>query len=100
MVQLRMSRGADHAKLPSGVKRIRISGLGTRTKRNGFRVVAAEVQTEDTSEAFRFFHLLRIDEKQEHEEYLNDNEIKDILVARAELEARYPKGVVSWMASN
>ena len=94
------AKNARNAKLPSGVKRIRISGLGTRTKRNGFRVVAAEVQTEDTSEAFRFFHLLRIDEKQEHEEYLNDNEIKDILVARAELEARYPKGVVSWMASN
>ena len=55
--------------------------------------------TDDTSEAFKFFHLLRVDEKQEREEYLNDSEIKDILAARSELEARYPKGVVSWMAA-
>lgn len=93
------AKNARSAKLPSGVKRVRISGLGTRTKRNGFRVVAAEVMTDDTSEAFKFFHLLRVDEKQEREEYLNDSEIKDILAARSELEARYPKGVVSWMAA-
>ena len=93
------AKNARSSKLPMGVKRVRISGLGTRTKRNGFRVVAAEVETEDTSEAFRFFHLLRVDEKQEREEYLNDNEIKEILAARAELEARYPKGVVSWMTA-
>lgn len=93
------AKNARNAKLPAGVKRVRISGLGTRTKRNGFRVVAAEVQTEDTSEAFKFFHLLRVDEKQEHEEYLSDSEIKEIIEKRAELETRYPKGVVSWMSS-
>lgn len=93
------AKTARNAKLPSGVKRVRIAGLGSRTKRNGFRVVAAEVQTEDTSEAFKFFHLLRVDEKLEREEYLTDDEIKEIASARAELEARYPKGVVSWMAA-
>ena len=93
------AKNARSSKLPAGVKRVRISGLGTRTKRNGFRVVAAEVQTEDTSEAFRFFHLLRIDEKQEREDYLSDHEIKDVIAMRAELEQLYPKGVVSWMAA-
>ena len=93
------AKNARNTKLPRGVKRVRISGLGTRTKRNGFRVVAAEVQTEDTSEAFRFFHLLRVDEKQEREDYLNDSEIQEVIAARTELEARYPKGVVSWMSA-
>lgn len=93
------AKNARSAKLPAGVKRVRISGLGTRTKRNGFRVVAAEVQTEGTSEAFKFFHLLRVDEKQEREDYLNDSEIKEIIAARAELEERYPRGVVSWMSA-
>jgi len=93
------AKNARSTKLPAGVKRVRISGLGTRTKRNGFRVVAAEVQTEDTSEAFKFFHLLRVDEKQDHEEYLSDKEIREIIAARADLEARYPKGVVSWMST-
>ncbi len=93
------AKTARNAKLPTGVRRVRIAGLGARTKRNGFRVVAAEVQTEDTSEAFKFFHLLRVDEKLEREEYLTDNEIKEIIDARADLETRYPKGVVSWMAT-
>lgn len=93
------AKTARTAKLPDGVKRIRISGLGNRTKRNGFRVVAAEFQTEDTSEAFRFFHLLRVDEKQEREEYLTDHEVREIIAARVDLETRYPKGVVSWMAA-
>jgi hypothetical protein len=92
-----MARTARNKKLPNGMKRVRIAGLGARTKRNGFRVVAAEVQTEETSEAFKFFHLLRVDEKLEREEYLTDNEIKEIIEARAELETRYPKAVVSWM---
>jgi hypothetical protein len=91
------AKNARNTKLPIGVKRVRISGLGALSKRNGFRVVAAEFQTEDTSEAFKFFHILRIDEKLEREEYLSDKEIKEITVARAELDARYPKGVVSWM---
>ncbi len=69
------------------------------SKRNGFRVVAAEFQTEDTSEAFKFFHILRIDEKLDREEYLSDSEIQQISLARIDLEARYPKGVVSWMAA-
>lgn len=93
------AKNARNAKLPEGVKRIRISGLGNRTKRNGFRVVAAEFLTEQTSEAFKFFHLLRVDEKLEREEYLTDHEVKDIVAARVELEARYPKGVVSWMTA-
>lgn len=91
------AKTARNSKLPSGVKRVRIAGLGERTKRNGFRVVAAEVQTQDTSEAFKFFHLLQIDEKLEREDYLTDAEIKHIRAARTELEERYPKGVVSWM---
>jgi len=94
------AKNARASKLPSGVRRVRIGGLGTRTKRNGFRVVAAEVQTDNTSEAFRFFHILRIDEKHEREEYLNDSEIKEIGSLKAELEGRYPKGFVSWMADS
>lgn len=93
------AKTARDAKLPSGVKRVRIAGLGERTKRNGFRVVAAEVKTEDTSEAFRFFHLLRIDEKLEREDYLTDQEIREIIDARTRLETRYPKGVLSWMGA-
>jgi hypothetical protein len=93
------AKNARNTKLPSGVKRVRISGLGALSKRNGFRVVAAEFQTEDTSEAFKFFHILRIDEKLDREEYLSDSEIKQISLARTDLEARYPKGVVSWMAA-
>lgn len=91
------AKNARTAKLPSGVRRVRIGGLGNRTKRNGFRVVAAEVQTDDTSEAFRFFHILRIDEKTDREEYLTDSEIKEVVEARYELEKRYPKGFVSWL---
>jgi hypothetical protein len=90
------AKNARTAKLPSGMRRVRIGGLGNRTKRNGFRVVAAEVQTDDTSEAFRFFHILRIDEKTEREEYLTDAEIKEVTQARTLLEQRYPKGLVSW----
>lgn len=93
------AKNARSTKLPPGIKRVRIAGLGALTKRNGFRVVAAEYETDDTSEAFKFFHVLRVDEKLDREEYLSDSEIKEILVARAELEARYPKGVVSWMES-
>lgn len=93
------AKNARNAKLPSGIKRVRISGLGALSKRNGFRVVAAEFQTEDTSEAFKFFHILRIDEKLDREEYLSDSEIQQISLARTDLEARYPKGVVSWMAA-
>jgi hypothetical protein len=91
------AKSARTAKLPFGLKRVRISGLGALSKRNGFRVVAAEFQTEDTSEAFKFFHILRIDEKLDREEYLSDSEIKEISLTRNELEARYPKGVLSWM---
>jgi len=91
------SKNARTSKLPLGIKRVRISGLGALSKRNGFRVVAAEFQIEETSEAFKFFHILRIDEKLEREEYLTDSEIKEIAMLRIELEARYPKGVVSWM---
>lgn len=92
------AKNARNTKLPINVKRVRISGLGTRTKRNGFRVVAAEAKTEDTSEAFKFFHLLRVDEKSEREDYLSDTEIKEIIELKNSLEKRYPKGVVSWMA--
>jgi len=92
------AKNARNARLPSGVKRVRISGLGSLSKRNGFRVVAAEFQTEDTSEAFKFFHILRIDEKLDREDYLSETEIKQISEARAILETRYPKGVVSWMS--
>jgi hypothetical protein len=91
------AKTARTAKLPAGIKRVRISGLGTRTKRNGFRVVAAEVNTKNASEVFRFFHLLRIDNKQEREDYLSDYEIEEIMDKRNELEAHYPAGVVSWM---
>ncbi len=93
------AKNARSTKLPPGIKRVRIAGLGALTKRNGFRVVAAEYKTDDTSEAFKFFHVLRVDEKLDREEYLSESEIKEILVARAELEARYPNGVVSWMES-
>lgn len=90
------AKNARSTKLPTGMRRVRIGGLGNRTKRNGFRVVAAEVQTDETSEAFRFFHILRIDEKTEREEYLSDAEIKDVVLARDALEKRYPRGFVSW----
>jgi hypothetical protein len=93
------AKNARNSKLPSGIKRVRISGLGVLSKRNGFRVVAAEFQTADTSEAFKFFHILRIDEKLDREEYLSDSEIQQISVARTDLEARYPKGVVSWISA-
>ena len=91
------AKSARTTKLPSGMRRVRIGGLGNRTKRNGFRIVAAEVQTESTSEAFRFFHILRIDEKTVNEEYLTDDEIKEVTQLKAKLEKRYPKGFVSWM---
>jgi hypothetical protein len=57
------AKNARNKLMPLGMKRVRISGLGNLTKRNGFRVVASEVITDDTSEAFKFFHILRIDEK-------------------------------------
>jgi hypothetical protein len=91
------AKNARNAKLPVGIKRVRISGLGTQTKRNGFRVVAAEFQTDNTSEAIKFFHILRIDEKQEREDYLTDSEVKEVVAARIALEKKYPKGAVSWM---
>ena len=94
------AKTARTAKLPIGVKRVRIAGLGNLTKRNGFRVVAAEVQTEDTSEAFRFFHLLRVDEKLEREDYLTDQEAKDIVAVQTQLEKQYPMGVTSWMTAH
>lgn len=90
------AKSARNSKLPQGIKRVRIAGFGTRTKRNGFRVVAAEVQIEETSEAFKFFHLLRIDDKQEREDYLKDKEIQQIIRLRSELESRYPMSTVSW----
>jgi hypothetical protein len=91
------AKNARTSKLPNDVKRIRISGLGQRTKRNGFRVVVAEVKTSDTSEAFRFFHVLRIDEKSEHESYLNDSEIKSVEVLKKELEAKYSSNFSQWI---
>ena len=90
------AKTARTTKLPSGVRRVRIGGLGVRTKRNGFRVVAAEVQLDDTSEAFKFFHILRIDDKQEREDYLTDGEIQELKARLAMLETRYPKSIVSW----
>ena len=90
------AKTARASKLPSGVRRVRIGGLGERTKRNGFRVVAAEAQLDDTSEAFKFFHILRIDDKQEREGYLTDREIQELAATLASLETRYPKNIVSW----
>jgi hypothetical protein len=90
------AKTARLTKLPTGVKRVRIGGLGDRSKRNGFRVVAAEVVTDDTCEAFRFFHLLRVDDKLERDSYLSDQEVSELVKIRAALEARYPKGLVAW----
>lgn len=84
------AKTARQTKLPPGVRRVRIAGLGQATKRNGFRVVAAEVQTENTSEAFRFFHILRIDSKSEHEDYLSDAEIRQVTEAQQHLSNVYP----------
>jgi hypothetical protein len=94
------AKTARTTKLPVGVKRVRIAGLGNLTKRNGFRVVAAEVRTEDTSEAFRFFHLLRVDDKLAREGYLTDKEVKDVVAAQLQLEKQYPTGVTSWMTAH
>lgn len=91
------AKNARTSKLPQDVKRIRIAGLGQRTKRNGFRVVAAEVKTTDTSEAFRFFHVLRIDEKHEHESYLSDTEIRELEELKKELEEKYSGNFSKWM---
>lgn len=91
------AKNARSSKLPDDVKRVRIAGLGQRTKRNGFRVVVAEVRTNDTSEAFRFFHVLRIDEKHEHESYLSDAEIKEIEERKKELETKYSNDFSNWI---
>jgi hypothetical protein len=82
--------------LPNGTKRIRIGGFGNRTKRNGFRVVVAEVATDETSEAFKFFHVLRLDEKAEKEDYLTDSELKEVTLLQSELEEKYPKSYLTW----
>lgn len=93
------AKNARNKLMPLGMKRVRISGLGTLTKRNGFRVVASEVNTEDTSEAFRFFHILRIDEKLDKDEYLSDDEVKQLVCLREQLEKKYPKAYVNWIKS-
>ena len=93
------SWSAKNARLkgsPNGTKRIRIGGFGNRTKRNGFRVVVAEVVTDETSEAFKFFHVLRLDEKADKEDYLNDSELKEVTLLQIELEQKYPKSYLTW----
>lgn len=91
------AKNARNKLMPLGMKRVRISGLGNLTKRNGFRVVASEVITEDTSEAFKFFHILRIDEKLDKDEYLSDDEVKQLISLRDQLEKKYPKAYVNWI---
>lgn len=91
------AKNARNKLMPLGMKRVRISGLGNLTKRNGFRVVASEVLTENTSEAFKFFHILRIDEKLDKEEYLSNDEIKQLISLREQLEKKYPKAYVNWI---
>ena len=93
------AKNARNKKLPPGIKRVRISGLGALSKRNGFRVVVAEFETEETSEAFKFFHILRVDAKLDREDYLSDREIKELVDLRTELESRCPKGSASWMTT-
>jgi hypothetical protein len=83
--------------LPNGTKRIRIGGFGNRTKRNGFRVVVAEVVTDETSEAFKFFHVLRVDEKVDKEDYLSDAELKEVSLLQSEMENKYPKSYLTWV---
>jgi len=91
------AKNARTKGFPPGVKRVRITGLGNRTKRNGFRIVAAEVETDESNQTFKFFHLLKIDEKTENEDYPSDNEIKEIIKARNDLEKKYPKAYVNWI---
>lgn len=83
--------------LPLGVKRVRISGFGEKSKRNGFRVIVAEMKTKDTSEAFKFFHILRVDDKLEREDYLSDAEIKEVKLLKKSLEDKYPATQISWL---
>ena len=83
--------------LPNGTKRIRIGGFGNRTKRNGFRVVVAEVVTDETNEAFKFFHVLRVDEKADKEDYLSDAELKEVALLQSEMEKKYPKSYLTWV---
>jgi hypothetical protein len=92
-----VAKNARTKGLPFGVKRVRISGLGNRTKRNGFRVVAAEAKTDETNETFKFFHLLKIDEKTDNVDYPTDSEIKELLIIKESLESKYPKALVNWM---
>lgn len=95
------AKNARTKGFPSGVKRVRITGLGNRTKRNGFRVVAAEVNTDNSQDnSFKFFHLLKIDEKTENEEYPTDKEIKEIIKVRDELEKKYPEAYVNWITED
>lgn len=93
------SKTAREKKFPPGVKRVRIKGLGNRTKRNGFRVIAAEVKTEESNQpngAIKLFHILKIDEKTENEDYPTDQEIKEILKIKEDLEKKYPKPLINW----
>ena len=83
--------------LPNDTKRIRIGGFGNRTKRNGFRVVVAEVVTDETSEAFKFFHVLRVDEKADKEDYLSDAELKEVTLLQSEMQKKYPKSYLTWV---
>ena len=91
------AKTARNKGLPPEVKRVRIAGLGQLTKRNGFRVVAAEVQLPETSEAFKFFHVIRIDEKLEREEYLSGREVEEIKRALQDIGQKYPKQWSSWV---
>ncbi len=93
------AKNARNKLMPLGMKRVRISGLGNLTKRNGFRVVASEVITDDTSEAFKFFHILRIDEKLDKDEYLSDDEVKQLINLRDQLETKYPKAYLNWISA-
>ena len=92
-----VAKNARNKGLPNEVKRIRIGGLGNKTKRNGFRVVVAEVKTKDTSEAFKFFHILRVDDKSDREDYLTDAETKEIGILKKELEKKYSNTQINWL---
>lgn len=90
------AKTARNKGLPPEVRRVRIAGLGQLTKRNGFRVVAAEVQLPETSDAFKFFHVVRIDEKLEREEYLGEREVEEIKRVLQDIELKYPQQWCSW----
>lgn len=92
-----MAKNVRTKGLPQEVKRVRIGGLGNKTKRNGFRVVVAEIKTKDTSEAFKFFHILRVDDKSENENYLTDSELKEIDGLKKTLASKYPTTLVDWL---